>query len=82
MINDRLGQVLTASQSYKLALEKCEEDSSLKHSGVCKKAGTNYAVTLEKLGQRKESVRQLKKVQKVFDHEVRVHNNLGIIMKR
>jgi hypothetical protein len=44
--------VLTASSSYKLAIEKCEEEKALKMSSIYKKACTNYAVTLEKLNKR------------------------------
>jgi Flp pilus assembly protein TadD len=79
MINDRMGQILAANNSYKLAIEKCHEDPALERSQIFKKAGTNYAVTLEKLGKRKEAVRQLEKLNKVFTSEVRVFNNLGII---
>lgn len=56
MIYDRMGQVLPACNSYKQAVEKCNEDESLKKSSICKKAGTNYAVTLEKLGKRDEAI--------------------------
>jgi hypothetical protein len=57
MINDRLGQILTASNSYKLALEKCTGDPNLEKSQIYKKAGTNYAVTLEKLNEREKAIK-------------------------
>ena len=82
MIYDRMGQVLTASNNYKLAIDKCNGDEALMKSSICKKAGTNYAVTLEKLGRRDEAINQLDKLRDNFNNEVRVHNNLGIIQKR
>lgn len=82
MINDRLGQILTASNSYKLALEKCTGDPNLEKSQIYKKAGTNYAVTLEKLNEREKAIKQLAKLNQVFTQEVKVYNNLGIIQKR
>ena len=57
MINDRMGQILTASNSYKLALEKCQEDPNLEKSQLFKKVGVNYAVTLEKLGKRPQAIK-------------------------
>ena len=62
VIHDRMGQILTACNSYKLALDKCKEDSRLLYSGICKKAGINYAVTLEKLGKRDKAFRRLEKM--------------------
>lgn len=71
--------MLTASSSYKLAMEKCEEEKALKLSSIYKKACTNYAVTLEKLNRREDAVDQLEKLLDKFQNEVRIHNNLGII---
>ena len=48
-------------------------------SATYKKAGTNYAVTLEKLEQREEAINTLKTIKDSFYNEVRVSNNLGII---
>lgn len=62
VIYDRMGQILTASNSYKLALDKCKEDSRLLSSEICKKAGNNYAVTLEKLNKRDKAFRRLAKM--------------------
>jgi hypothetical protein len=52
MIFDKLGTTQQASEYYRLSLEKCEQDpgNKLVRSTTYKKAGTNYAVTLEKLG--------------------------------
>ena len=47
-----------------------------------KKAGTNYAVTLEKLSKRDEAVDTLSSLKVRFNQEIRVFNNLGIIQKR
>jgi tetratricopeptide (TPR) repeat protein len=65
-------------------MQKCEEDedSDLTKSATYKKAGTNKAVTLEKLGSRDEAVETLNKLKGNFGNEVRVYNNLGIIQKR
>jgi len=54
MIYDKMGKTKEASDSYKKSLKKCEEDPNKKliQSATYKKAGTNYAVTLEKLGER------------------------------
>jgi Flp pilus assembly protein TadD len=51
-------------------------------STTYKKAGTNYAVTLEKLSKRDEAVKTLITLKSTFNNEVRVFNNLGIIQKR
>lgn len=84
MIHDKLGQVQQAADSYKKAMDKCEEDPSQKlvHSSTYKKAGTNYAVALEKLGMRDAAVNLLQDLKTQFGNEVRLHNNLGIIQKR
>ena len=62
----------------------CAEDKKkhLVRTATYKKAGTNYAVTLEKLGKRVEAIETLSKLKGVFGNEVRVFNNLGIIQKR
>ena len=62
VIYDRMGQFLTASNSYKLALEKCREDPKLVTSAIYKKAGTNYAVALEKLNRRAKAFKHLNKM--------------------
>jgi tetratricopeptide (TPR) repeat protein len=61
MIFDKMGKLNEAADSYKKAIGKCEEDSEQKllHSSTYKKAGTNYAVTLEKLGKRDEAIKLL-----------------------
>jgi len=46
------------------------------------KAMTNYAVTLEKLGKRKASLEAFDKLKLDFPDEIRIHNNLGIVLKR
>jgi len=81
MIYDKLGQVEQASQSYKKSMETCENDpkNQLNKSATYKKAGTNYAVTLEKLSRREDAVSTLVTLKDVFGSEVRVFNNLGII---
>ena len=43
-----------------------------------KKAGTNYAVTLEKLSRREDAVTTLVTLKGQFSSEVRIFNNLGI----
>jgi hypothetical protein len=52
MIHDRLGKVKEASDSYKSVLNTCENDPKQKliQSSTYKKAGTNLAVALEKIG--------------------------------
>ena len=65
-------------------MDLCEKDPQglLCRSATYKKAGTNYAVTLEKLEQREEAINTLKTIKDSFYNEVRVSNNLGIIQKR
>jgi hypothetical protein len=46
------------------------------------KAVTNYAVTLEKLGKRNDSIKTLDSLKGTFREEIRIYNNLGIIYKR
>lgn len=46
------------------------------------KAVTNFAVILEKLGQRKEAIDVLNNLKHTFRGEIRIYNNLGIIHKR
>lgn len=62
----------------------CESDpkGQLTKSVTYKKAGTNYAVTMEKLNQREQAVTTLNNLKSTFNNEVRVYNNLGIIQKR
>ena len=59
----------------------CENDPNQKllQSSTYKKAGTNLAVALEKLGKRDEAVLLLQDLQSKFGNEVRLFNNLGII---
>ena len=73
-----------ASSSYLMAMTICrkEPQGQLIKSATYKKAGTNYAVTLEKLGQRQTAVDTLAFLKQIFGNEVRVYNNLGIIQKR
>ena len=73
-----------ASASYLMAMTTCRNDpqGQLTKSATYKKAGTNYAVTLEKLGQRETAVSTLTALKATFGNEVRVYNNLGIIQKR
>ena len=84
MIFDKLSQVQGASDAYKHAMECCERDpkGQLVKSVTYKKAGTNYAVTLEKLNKRDDAVATLSSLKDAFGNEVRVFNNLGIIQKR
>ena len=84
MIYDKLGHVQMASASYLMAMTTCRNDpqGQLTKSATYKKAGTNYAVTLEKLGQRDTAVSTLTALKDTFGNEVRVYNNLGIIQKR
>ena len=65
-------------------METCENDpkKQLTKSVTYKKAGTNYAVTLEKLNKRDDAVVTLTTLKNAFGNEVRVFNNLGIIQKR
>ena len=65
-------------------METCEADpkNQLTKSVTYKKAGTNYAVTLEKLNKRDDAVATLTNLKNAFGNEVRVFNNLGIIQKR
>ena len=62
VIYDRMAQFLTASNSYKLALDKCKEDPKLVNSSIYKKAGNNYAVALEKLNRRDKAFKHLNKM--------------------
>ena len=84
MLYDKLGHVQMASESYLMAMTACRGDpqGQLTKSATYKKAGTNYAVTLEKLGQRETAVGTLSALKDTFGNEVRVYNNLGIIQKR
>ena len=84
LILDKMSKPEQASLHYKHAIETCEEDpqSLLIKSNTYKKAATNYAVTLEKLGRRDESISTLSDIRNDFCNEVRVFNNLGIIQKR
>ena len=84
MIYDKLGHVQMASESYLMAMTTCRNDpqGQLTKSATYKKAGTNYAVTLEKLDQRDTAVGTLSALKDTFGNEVRVYNNLGIIQKR
>ena len=81
MIYDKQGAIQQASDNYKSAIDTCEQDSKdqLVKSATYKKAGTNYAVTLEKLNKRDEAVKTLFKLKATFNNEVRIFNNLGII---
>ena len=79
MILDKLGKIKEAADSYRKSLDKCEQDEKLKNSSTFKKAGTNFAVALEKLGKRDEAILLLNELKRQFGNEVRVHNNLGII---
>ena len=81
MIYDKLGEVQMASDSYLMSMTTCRNDpqGQLTKSATYKKAGTNYAVTLEKLGQRVTAVSTLSALKNTFGNEVRVYNNLGII---
>ena len=62
----------------------CEQDpkGQLKKQATYKKAGTNYAVTLEKLTRREDAVTTLLTLKDSFSTEVRIFNNLGIFQKR
>ena len=84
MIYDKMGHVQAACDSYKSSMDVCESDlaQQLTKSATYKKAGTNYAVTLEKLGKRDGALHTLDKLKDSFGSEVRVFNNLGIIQKR
>lgn len=84
LIHDKQGDVQQASYNYKNAMRTCEQDPKgwLINSGTYKKAGTNYAVTLEKLNYRDDAVATLSSLKANFNNEVRVFNNLGIIYKR
>ena len=84
MIYDKMGQVQQAKDNYALSMKKCEKDPSkqLIHSSTYKKAGTNFAVSLEKTGDRDTAVSTLTNLKGTFGNEVRVFNNLGIIQKR
>jgi hypothetical protein len=57
MIYDKLDKTDLASDFYLKSLKKCESDpeNKLPQSTTYKKAGTNYAVTLEKLGKHGEA---------------------------
>jgi tetratricopeptide (TPR) repeat protein len=84
MIYDKLGKVQDASDNYKKSMSTCEADTQnlLVKSATYKKAGTNFAVTLEKLQKRENAVEILSNLKNTFGNEVRVYNNLGIIQKR
>ena len=58
LISDKQAQPAQASSYYKQAMDMCDQDPTgiLIKSGTYKKAGTNYAVTLEKLNKREESI--------------------------
>lgn len=56
MIQDKLNNIKEAAENYKKSLEKCENDQKLMKSTTNKKAGTNYAVALEKLGMRNQAI--------------------------
>ena len=81
MIHDKLHQFESAADSYKRAMDTCEGDpkQQLTKSITYKKAGTNYAVTLEKINKREAAIATLTALKDVFGSEVRVFNNLGII---
>ena len=81
LVYDKMGKSSDASSNYKRAMETCEADPKdiLVRSATYKKAGTNYAVTLEKLNERDEAVKTLQSIKGNFYNEIRVHNNLGII---
>lgn len=57
-------------------MEKCDS----KQSPVYVKAATNFAVTLEKLGKRRESLALLESLASKAD--ARIMNNLGILQRR
>lgn len=59
MIQDKIGKIRDAADSYKKSIEKCLSDEKLKQSTTYKKAGTNYAVALEKLGKRDDAIQLL-----------------------
>ena len=84
MIYDKIGQFQLAGDNYKLAMETCERDPKglLRKQATYKKAGTNYAVTLEKLSKREDAVGTLMTLKGAFSTEVRIFNNLGIFQKR
>lgn len=84
MIYDKMGQFEMASENYKLAMQTCEKDpkGQLSKQVTYKKAGTNYAVTLEKLSRRDDAVITLQNLKGAFSTEVRIFNNLGIFQKR
>ena len=79
-----MGNLRLAAENYKKALDKCENDQKLQKSSTFKKAGTNYAIALEKLGKRNEAVTQLESLKRSssFGHEVLINNNLGTLQKR
>ena len=54
----------------------------LVNSATYKKAGTNYAVALEKTGVRKDAIDWLQRLGKQFGEEVRFSNNIGILQMR
>ena len=84
MIYDKMGQFQLAGDNYRLAMEVCERDpkGQLSKQATYKKAGTNYAVTLEKLSRRDDAVSTLITLKSAFNSEVRIFNNLGIFQKR
>lgn len=64
MIFDKLGKIELASSSYLKSLQMCvgDPEGKMTETPTYKKAGTNYAVTLEKLGKRKEAAEFLIKL--------------------
>jgi len=82
MIQDKLGHTHKACQVYKKCMRKCEEDPKLTQSQQYLKASTNYAVAMEKLGQREKALSLLETMKSNFTSEARILNNLGIIQKR
>ena len=64
-------------------METCESDEAqqLTKSATYKKAGTNYAALMAKLGKREGAVKVIDKMQDSFGNEMRHFNNLGIIQK-
>ena len=65
-------------------MDTCEADSAqqLVKSATYRKAGTNYAVAMERLGKREGSLKTLVKMKDSFGVEAKVLNNIGIIEKR
>ena len=65
-----------------MAVITCDNDpeKQLCESATRQKASTNYAVALEKLGQRDEAIAMLQRL--MGTKESRVFKNLGIIVRR